>query len=131
LTVATTVVAVRPQPAFALSHRAAVERDVGIGLALGGGVAAIAAVAFEVRAHDAAETVTNTYAHGGTWASIAATDASGRHSAELAGVSAATAAVALGAGVGLYWMGRREASTRQLAVAPVAHGAEVHASWRF
>ena len=111
--------------------RAHVERDIGVGLGIGGGVALVGALGYELRAHSASQQVSDAYASGGAGKTIVDLDKRGRHDALVADVLGATGVVAVGAGVALFWLGTRDERARHVAVIPTTHGAEVQAAWRF
>lgn len=97
---------------------------------LGGGVALAGAAYFAWDASDAADNVSNLYKHGGKGSDVAAQDARGQRSSELAtalGIGGGLAVVTAGV---LYMVGRHE-EAQHVAVAPHAHGAEVRLSWQF
>ena len=119
-----------PRPSSG-AHRAALERDASLGLGIGGGVALIGALAFELRAHGASTTVSDAYQHGGDWSKIADADARGRQSATLATAFGITGVVAIGASATLYWMSTRESRAQHVAIVPTLHGAEAYAAWWF
>ena len=124
-------VAVDDAALVAGSNRRRIERDVGLGLGLGGGVALIAALFYAVAAHDASDAVDDAYAHGGSGAAIARLDASGREDAKLGTVAGVAGIAAIGAGAILYYLGHRDTAHRALAVVPHRDGMEVRAEWRF
>ncbi len=107
------------------------KRDLGIGLALGGGVALAASIYYAVEAHDAASAVSNAYAHGGSGPAVKALDATGQHDAMLGKMFGATGLAALGAGALLFYLGRQEVQRDSITVAPDRHGAEVQVRWQF
>lgn len=97
---------------------------------IGGGLALVGAAYFAWDASDASSNVSDLYKHGGKGSDVAAQDARGQRSSELAtalgiggGLAVATAGV-------LYMVGRHY-EAQHVAVAPHAHGAEVSLSWRF
>ncbi len=111
--------------------RAHVESDVGIGLGLGGGLALVGALGYELRAHSASQQVSDAYAAGAAGKTIVDLDKRGRHDALVADVLGVTGVAAVGAGVALYYLGTRDERASHVAVIPTIHGAEVHAAWRF
>jgi tetratricopeptide (TPR) repeat protein len=105
------------------------KKEVGAALGIGGGLALAGAIYYALQAHDASDQVTATYAKGGAWSSIRDVDANGQHAATMAEVFGATGAIALGAGVALYYAGVRD--SRAITIVPHTDGAEVHATWHF
>ncbi len=96
------------------ADHAVIERDTGMGLCIGGGIAFIGSLAFELRARDGSGNQMSE--HG----DAALSDAFG-----IVGVTA------VGAGIAMSWLGLHEAAAHHVAIAPTQRGAEVHASWRF
>lgn len=111
------------------------EMRLGVGLAIGGSALLAGAAYFALDAHDAANSVSATYAKGGTWADVADADARGQRDATLAKVLGATGAVAIASGGVCYYLGRRAQQVyeraQHVAVHPTLHGAEVSVAWRF
>ena len=122
---------VEPTPINPSVQHANRERDIGVGLGLGGGLALVGALGYELRAHAASQEVSDAYQKGGAGATIAETDRRGRHDALVADALGVTGVVAVGTAVALYWLGTRDERASHVAVIPTAHGAEVHVAWRF
>lgn len=107
------------------------EQQLGLALAACGGVLLAGAAYFAYDSFDASNTVSSVYHHGGDGAGLAPVDARGQRSetyAEWLGVGGALAAAS---GITVYLLGRRAEHAHHLVLVPTAHGAAVHASWRF
>lgn len=117
----------------ARSHKAQIEKDVGIGLVLGGSVALAIAAYYAVQAHDAENEVEAAYARRAKWKDIAPIDARGKAAATAAKLSGAGGALGIAGGVVMYLIGRHteQASKPSMTVAPTSHGAEVSVLWAF
>ena len=111
------------------SHRAQIEKDIGIGLAVGGGVSLAVAAYYTMRAHDAENEVAAAYARGAKWKDIAPIDARGQSAATVAKILGAGGALGVAGGVVTYLIGRH--SERPVLVAPTSHGVEVSMVWAF
>jgi len=111
------------------SRKAAIEKDVGIGLAGGGTVALGLAVYYAVQAHNASNDVADAYAHGARGSDIAPIDQRGKTASRNAEISGAAAAAGIAGGITMYLIGRH--TERTAVVTPTAHGAEVSMSWSF
>jgi tetratricopeptide (TPR) repeat protein len=109
---------------------AAIEKDVGIGLAIGGGVALSLAAYYTVQAHDAADDVAAAYARGAKWKDVAATDARGKSAARTAKLFGAGGAIGVVGGIVTYLIGRHT-ERAPVTVVPTSRGAEVSMSWAF
>ncbi len=124
-------VAMPDDPRSSPSHSFARQQHVGIWIAIGGGAALAVGAAFAIDAHIAANEVSATYAHGGKWSDIAATDERGRRSATIATAFGIGGGIAVAAGAVVYALGRHTEHAQHLALVPTPHGAEVHSSWQF
>lgn len=113
------------------SHRAQLEKDIGLGLTVGGAVALGIGAFYWNRASDAQATVEDGYAHGATWKDLQPIDERGRDSARMAKIFGVGGGVAVATGVTLYLLGRRAERMAPIAVAPAKHGATVNVSWQF
>jgi tetratricopeptide (TPR) repeat protein len=105
-------------------------KQAALWVGIGGGIALAGAAYFAWDANDAASNVTDLYKHGGKGTDVAAQDARGQRSSDLAialgiggGLAVATAGV-------LYMVGRHY-EAEHVAIAPHAHGAEVSLAWQF
>jgi iron complex outermembrane receptor protein len=104
------------------------ERDIGIGIAIGGAVAIGAAAYYAERAHDASDAVANAFAAGGRHTDLGATDSRGREASRNATMLGIGGGLALASGIALYLLGER---AERATVVPTAHGAEVSMAWKF
>jgi len=112
------------------SSRAQIEKDIGIGLVLGGGVSLAVAAYYAVQAHDAADEVAAGYAQGAKWKDIAATDARGRSAATTAKVFGTGGALGLAGGIVTYLIGRHNEQP-PVTIATTRHGVAIGARWAF
>lgn len=107
-----------------------VEQDIGVGLAIGGGVSLLVAAYYTVQAHEAADDVAAAYARGAKWKDVAPIDARGKSAARTAQVFGAGGALAIGGGIVTYLLSRRS-ERAPVTVAPTRRGVEVSKAWRF
>jgi hypothetical protein len=112
------------------SRRAQLEKDVGIGLVLGGSVALAAATYYTVAAHNASNDVASAYAMGAKWKDIAPIDERGKTAATRAKILGAGGVLGIAGGVVTYLIGRHTERI-PLAVASTRHGVELGMSWAF
>jgi tetratricopeptide (TPR) repeat protein len=118
------------------SHRAAIEKDVGIGLTIAGTGALAAALYFAVQAHDASSDVSNAEAPPGKGpgkggGNVGALDQRGESAASNARILAIGGGVGVVSGVVMYMLGRRDEQA-PVVVAPLARGgAQVSMRWAF
>jgi hypothetical protein len=120
--------AVAPKPAP--SNKAQIEKDVGIGLALGGSAALALAAYYTVVAHSAAEDVAAAYAKGAKWKDVSATDERGKTASSRARLLGAGGAVGVAGGIVTYLIGRHN-ERLPITVAPTRNGVELGMSWAF
>jgi tetratricopeptide (TPR) repeat protein len=111
--------------------RARLEKTVGLGLVIGGGVALAVATYYGFEAHSSAQDVEKGYAMGAKWKDLADIDARGERAATFAKVFGIGGGVAVAGGVALYLIGRSTEQMAPIAIAPTKQGATVSASWRF
>jgi tetratricopeptide (TPR) repeat protein len=116
--------------AWSAPRRAQIEKDVGIGLAIGGGVSLAVAAYYAVQAHDAESEVAAMYARGGKWADIAPVDERGKSAATVAKVFGAGGALGLASGIVTYLIGRHNEGP-PLTVSPISHGLQVGVRWAY
>ena len=107
------------------------QRQLGVSIAIGGGVALAGAAYFALDAQAASKTVSELYKAGGKWQDIAATDERGHRSATFGTVLGITGLAAAVTGGVIYMMGRHDEQPQHVAVLPLAHGAEVSLTWGF
>jgi tetratricopeptide (TPR) repeat protein len=112
------------------SRRAAITKDIGVGLMLGGTAALAAAGYYAVRAHDAANDVAEAYAMGARWKDVAPLDERGKTAATRAWMFGAGGALGVTGGLVTYLIGRR-AERPPVAITPKANGVEVSMQWTF
>jgi tetratricopeptide (TPR) repeat protein len=115
----------------AIERPSALKKDVGIGLAIGGGVALVAAGYFGYRAWDAERDVERAYEQGKKWPEIKSIDERGENSARAAKIFAIGGGVAIVSGVTLWMLGRRDERASQLAITPTDKGSGAHVSYRW
>jgi hypothetical protein len=120
--------AARTSPA--IPYRAQLEKDVGIGLMIGGSASLAIAAYYAVQAHDAADEVAAAYAKGAKWKDVAPIDARGKSAATAAKVFGAGGAVGVAGGIVSYLMGRRDEHP-PVTVATTRHGIAVGVRWAF
>jgi len=113
------------------SGRGRLEKNLGIGLAISGGVALAISAYYGFEAYESASEVEDGYAKGAKWKDLAPIDARGEHAQTYARVFGIGGGVAVAGGVALYLLGRRAESLPPIAVAPAKQGATVSAAWRF
>ena len=106
-------------------------KRVGIGLTVGAGAAFVGAAVFALDAHDAQNTVEETYRQGGKWSDVKDIDARGKRSAMLATALGVGGGVALVSGAVFYGLGHRYEKAQHVAVVPTSDGAQVSLSWGF
>jgi tetratricopeptide (TPR) repeat protein len=112
------------------SHKAQLEKDVGLGLAIGGSAALVAAAFYAVRANNAADEVTNANAKGGKGKDIAPIDQRGQSAASNARLLAIGGGVGIVGGIVMYALGKR-AEAAPVTVTPTGRGASVSMQWAF
>ena len=117
-------------PVPSTSRRAQLEKDVGVGLAIGGSVSLAVAAYYAVQAHDAADEVAAGYAQGAKWKDLAPIDARGRSAATTAKVFGAGGALGLAGGLVTYLLGRRDEQP-PVTVTTTRHSVAVGARWAF
>lgn len=106
------------------------KRQIGVGLAIAGGVSMGFAAVYAWKSHDAANEVSDGFAHGSSWTKLGPIDARGRHDQTVAEITGVVGIAAIATGAVFYYLGGRE-SNRAVAVAPHGRGAEVQVGWRF
>jgi len=112
------------------SRRAQIEKDVGVGLMLGGSAALGAAAYFAIQAHDAESEVAAAYAKGGHWNDVAAIDARGQAAATRAKLLGIGGALSVAGGVVSYLVGRSHEAP-PVTVATTRHSVELGVRWAF
>jgi tetratricopeptide (TPR) repeat protein len=109
-----------------------IKKHVGVGLAIGGGVALLAAGYFGYRSWDAENEVERAYARGAKWKEVESIHERGEDNARAAKIFGIGGGLAVAGGVTLWVLGRRDERANQLAITPTAKGgAEVSYAWRF
>jgi tetratricopeptide (TPR) repeat protein len=107
------------------------EKQIGIWLAISGGVSMIGAGVFALDAHDASNTVEELSRRGAKWQDIKSVDDRGRLSSTLAAVFGIGGVATAATGGVLYALGLRSEKARHLSIAPSAHGGQVSLAWTF
>lgn len=113
-----------------VSRRAQIEQDIGLGLAIGGGVSLAVAAYYAIQAHEAESDVGAAFARGGRWSDIAPTDARGKSAATTAKLFGAGGALGLAGGIVTYLIGRRDEGP-PLTVATSRHGLQLGVRWAY
>lgn len=115
------------------SHKAELEKDIGMGLVIGGTAALAVAGYYALRAHNAAADVADAYEKGGKWKDIQPIDERGKTASSRAWGFGIGGALGVTAGVVTYLVGRHteQTSGRSFAVAPTNRGVQVGMSWSF
>ena len=112
-------------------RRARLQKDIGLGLTIGGSIALGIGAFYWNRAADAQDAVEAGYERGAKWKELEEIDARGRDSSRMAKIFGIGGGVAVATGVTLYLLGRRAEQIAPIAVAPAKRGATVNVSWRF
>jgi tetratricopeptide (TPR) repeat protein len=112
------------------SSTARIEKGVGVGLTVAGGLALGVAAYYAVRARDAASDVTAAYDRPGWWKDIAPVDARGKTAATTAQIFGIGGALGVAGGVVLYLIGKHTVRP-PVSVMPSVRGVEVSMSWVF
>lgn len=111
--------------------RGRLQKNVGLVLGVGGGLALSIALYHGLRARDAAATVERGYANGARWKDLADIDARGERSATYAAIFGIGGGIAVLGGVSLYLLGRHTERIAPITVSSTPHGAQVSVAWRF
>jgi tetratricopeptide (TPR) repeat protein len=112
------------------SRKAELQKNVGIGLVLGGTTSLAVATYYAFRAHNAANEVAEAYAKGAKWKDVAPIDARGKSASTRAQLFGAVGAIGVAGGVITYLIGRHTERT-PVTVAATSHGVEVGMTWAF
>lgn len=128
----------RPGPALGTTRRverpanhAQLEKDVGIGLMIGGGASLAVASFYAVRAHNASNDVADAYKKGGKWKDIQPLDARGKSASSRATWFGVGGALGVSAGVVTYLIGRHTEHSAPVMVSANSQGVEVGMAWAF
>ncbi|MBL9019881.1 MAG: tetratricopeptide repeat protein [Myxococcales bacterium] len=112
-------------------RRAQLQKDIGLGLTIGGAIALGVGAFYWNRAADAQDAVEDGYERGAKWKDLEALDTRGRDSSRMAKIFGIGGGVAIAGGVTLYLLGRRAERIAPISVAPAKRGATVNVSWQF
>jgi tetratricopeptide (TPR) repeat protein len=112
------------------SRKAEIEKDVGVGLMVGGSVSLALAVYYAAQAHNATTEVNDLYAKGAPWKEVAPVDQRGKSASTNAKVFGGGAAVGIAGGVAMYLLGRHT-ENMPVTIVPTTRGAQVSMSWAF
>jgi tetratricopeptide (TPR) repeat protein len=112
------------------SHKAQLEKDIGLGLGAGGGVALAVAVYFTMQAHDAEDEVAAAYAKGAKWKEISPIDQRGKTAATDAKIFGIGGALGVAGGIVTYMIGRRT-ERLPVTVTPTGRGVQASMLWAF
>ncbi len=110
---------------------ARLEKTLGIGFVIGGGVALGIATYYGFEARSSAAEVEKGYAMGAKWKDLADIDARGQRASMYAKAFGIGGGLGVAGGVALYLLGRRSEQVAPIAIAPTKQGATVSASWQF
>jgi len=113
------------------NSRARNYKRAGTYVAIGGGLMLVGAALFAVDAHEASNSVEDSYERGGKWKDVEAIDARGKRSETYATVLGVGGGVAVLSAAVLYGLGKHYESSSRVAVAPTKNGAQVSLSWGF
>ena len=108
-----------------------IKKDVGMGLALGGGLALATAAYFGYQSYSSEREIERAYERGAKWPEIKPIHARGERADRAAKIFGIGGGLAVAGGVALWMLGRRDERANQLAVTPSAKGAAVSYSWPF
>jgi tetratricopeptide (TPR) repeat protein len=106
-------------------------RKVGLGAAIGGGVALTVAGFYTLRALGASSDVERLYAEGGRWKDIQPIHERGERAETTAKWLGIGGGITAAAGVTLFFVGRRTERASPISIAPARGGAQVGMSWAF
>ncbi|MEO7729469.1 MAG: tetratricopeptide repeat protein [Kofleriaceae bacterium] len=112
------------------SRKAEIEKDVGIGLVIGGSTSLAIATYYAFRAHNASNDVAAAYAKGAKWKDVAPIDARGKSAESRAQLFGVGGALGVAGGVVTYLIGKHTEQA-PVTVVPTGHGVEVGMTWAF
>jgi tetratricopeptide (TPR) repeat protein len=115
----------------ARARKAALEKDVGIGLVIGGTASLALATYYAFQAHNAASDVADAYAKGAKWKDVAPLDARGKTASSRARLLGVGGALGVAGGVITYLIGRHTERSTPVTVVPRGRGVEVGLTWAF
>jgi hypothetical protein len=113
-----------------VSRRAQIEKDIGLGLAIGGSVSLAVAAYYAIQAHEAENDVGAAFTRGGRWMDIAPSDARGKSAATAATWFGAGGALGLAGGIVTYLIGRRDEGP-PLTVTTARNGLQLGVRWAY
>lgn len=113
-----------------VSRRARIEQDIGLGLAIGGGMSLAVAAYYAIQAHEAENDVGAAFARGGRWTDIAPIDARGKSAATTATWFGAGGALGLAGGIVTYLIGRHNEGP-PLTVSTARNGLQLGVRWAY
>ena len=112
-------------------RRARLQKDLGVGLTLGGAVAVGLALYYANDAYRAASELEAAYARGAKWREVEPIDERGERAATRAARFGVGGGLAMAGGVTLYLLGRRAERLAPLSITPTSHGAQVSLAWQY
>lgn len=113
------------------ARRARLQKDIGVGITLGGAVAMSVALYYAFDASSSASAIEDAYARGAKWSQVETIHERGERAERYARVFGIGGALAVAGGVTLYVLGKRAERLAPIAIAPTTRGAEVSVAWRF
>jgi tetratricopeptide (TPR) repeat protein len=113
------------------SSSGTLKKRIGIGFAIGGGIAIVGATYYGIRAYSAGQEVERLSAEGAKAKDIQAADERGTSSARNAKILGITGAIAATTGVALYIIGVRDERANAFTIVPTTTGAAASYAWRF
>jgi len=124
--------AVARDAAMPSARKAQIEKDIGIGLSIGGGLALTGALYYAIEANSASNDVSAAETKGGKDKNVGALDDRGQSAETKARVLAIGGALGLASGIVMYVIGRHDEAP-PVAIAPVhsGRGAAVSMKWAF
>jgi tetratricopeptide (TPR) repeat protein len=117
--------------AVAPPRRAQIEKDIGIGLAIGGSVSLAIAGYYTVQARSAADDVAAAYAQGAKWKDVAPDDERGKSAASAARLFGVGGALGIAGGVVTYLIGRHDEQQPPVTIATTRNSVSLDVRWAF
>ncbi len=115
----------------ARARKASLEKNIGVGLIVGGSTSLAIATYYAFEAHRAANDVAEAYARGAKWKDVAPIDERGKAASSRAQLLGVGGALVLTGGVITYLIGKHTERTLPVTVVPRGRGVEVGMTWAF